>query len=161
MLRLAGERGGAPALAALAEAVYGVDYAALRFPGALDALARARTIGLTGVVTDGDPGFQRHKAHASGVAAAVEGRVLVTSRKDLELDDVALRFPADRYVVVDDKPAILGAVKTVFGDRATTVLVEQGRHARAAGAVEPPPDVRLPSIAAFRLPLPSAGEGGG
>ena len=163
MLRLGAGRGDASLLAAVADAVYGVDYATQRFPGALDALAHARSIGVPVLVTDGDPGFQRHKARASGIDAAVEGRVLVTSRKELELDDIALRFPAARYVVVDDKPAILASIKSTLGDRVTTVHIEQGRYAGDAGAAGPPPDVRLPSIAAFAgldaaslsLPAPS------
>ena len=149
MLRLGRERGDAALLAPLAEAVYGVDYAALLHPGALEALAHARTIGLPVVVTDGNPGFQRHKARAAGVETAVEGRVLVYAHKELELDDIRARHPADHYVVVDDKPSILGAMKAALGPLITTVHVEQGRYAREAGAVEPPPDLRLPSIAAF------------
>ena len=149
MLRLGRERGDATLLAPLAEAVYGVDYAALLHAGALEALAHARTIGLPVVVTDGNPGFQRHKARAAGVETAVEGRVLVYAHKELELDDIRARHPAEHYVVVDDKPSILGAMKAALGPLITTVHVEQGRYAREAGAVEPPPDLRLPSIAAF------------
>ncbi len=149
MLRLGRERGDASLLAPLAEAAYGVDYAALLYPGALDAIAHARTIGLPVLVTDGDPGFQRHKARAAGVETAVEGRVLVYAHKERELDDIRSRHPADHYVVVDDKPSILAAMKAALGPRVTTVHVEQGRYARAAGAVGPPPDLRLPSIGAF------------
>ena len=149
MLRLGRERGDASLLAPLAEAVYGVDYAGLLYPGALDAIAHARTIGLPVVVTDGHPGFQRHKARAAGIEAAVAGRVLVYAHKERELDDIRARFPAGHYVVVDDKPSIHAAFKTALRSRVTTVLVEQGRYAREAGAVEPPPDLRLPSIAAF------------
>ena len=149
MLRLGRERGDASLLPPLAQAVYGVDYAALLFPGAVDALAHARTLGLPVLVTDGDPGFQRHKARAAGVDAVVEGRVLVYARKERELDDIRARYPADDYVVVDDKPAIHAAIKAALGERVTTVLVEQGRYAREGEAVTPPPDLRLPSIAAF------------
>ena len=149
MLRLGRERDDAALLAPLAEAVYSVDYAALLHPGALEALAHARTIGLPVVLTDGDPGFQRHKARAAGVETAVEGRVLVYAHKERELDGIRARHPADHYVVVDDKPSILAAMKAALGAVITTVHVEQGRYAREAGAVEPPPDLRLPSIDAF------------
>ncbi len=149
MLRLGRERDDASLLAPLAEAVYGVDYAWLLYPGALDALRHASTIGLPVVVTDGHPGFQRHKARTAGIEAAVEGRVLVYAHKERELDEIRARFPADHYVVVDDKPAIHAAIKTALGERVTTVLVEQGRYARAGESIDPPPDVRLPSIAAF------------
>jgi FMN phosphatase YigB (HAD superfamily) len=149
MLRLGRERGDASLLPPLAEAIYGVDYAALLHRGALDALAKARSLGLPVLVTDGDPGFQRHKARAAGIDAAVEGRVLVYAHKERELDDIRARYPAGHYVVVDDKPAIHAAIKTALGERVTTVLVEQGRYAREGEAVTPPPDLRLPSIAAF------------
>ena len=149
MLRLGRERDDASLLAPLADAVYGVDYVGLLYPGALDALRHARTIGLPVVVTDGHPGFQRHKARAAGIEAAVEGRVLVYAHKERELDDIRARFPADHYVVVDDKPTIHAAIKGALGTRVTTVLVEQGRYAEAGEAVTPPPDLRLPSIAAF------------
>lgn len=148
MLRLGRERGDASLLPPLAQAVYGVDYAALLFPGALDALAHGRSLGLPVLVTDGDPGFQRHKARAAGIDAAVEGRVLVYAHKECELADIRARFPAGHYVVVDDKPSIHAAIKAALGERVTTVLVEQGRYARGE-ASPPPPDLRLPSIAAF------------
>lgn len=149
MLRLGRERGDASLLPPLAQSVYGVDYTALLFPGALDALTHARTLGLPVLVTDGDSGFQRHKARAAGIDAAVEGRVLVYARKERELDDIRARFPAGHYVAVDDKPPIHAALKAALGERVTTVLVEQGRYAREGEAVTPPPDLRLPSIAAF------------
>lgn len=149
MLRLGRERGDASLLPPLAQAVYGVDYAALVHPGALAAIAHARSLGLPVLVTDGDSGFQRHKARAAGIDAAVEGRVLVYAHKERELDDIGARFPADHYVVVDDKPAIHAAIKAALGERVTTVLVEQGRYAREGEAVTPPPDLQLPSIAAF------------
>lgn len=149
MLRLGRERGDASVLAPLAEAVYGVDYRSLLYPGALDALTHARGIGLPVVVTDGHPGYQRHKALAAGVSAAVEGRVLVYTDKTRELDDITARYPADHYVVVDDKPSVHAAFEAALGSRVTTVLVEQGRYAREGEAVTPPPDLHLPSIAAF------------
>ncbi|MDE2696687.1 MAG: HAD family hydrolase [Chloroflexota bacterium] len=149
MLRLGRERGDASVLPAVVEAVYGVDYRGLLYPGALDALTHARGIGLPVVVSDGHPGYQRHKALAAGVSAAVDGRVLVYADKTRELDDIRGRYLADHYVVIDDKPSVHAAIKAALGARVTTVLVEQGRYAREGEAVPPPPDLRLPSIAAF------------
>ncbi|MYD65363.1 MAG: HAD family hydrolase [Chloroflexi bacterium] len=149
MLRLGRERGDASVLAPLVDAVYGVDYRSLLYPGALDALTHARGIGLPVVVTDGHPGYQRHKALAAGVSAAVEGRVLVYDDKTREIEEITTRFPAGHYVVIDDKPSVHAAFKVALGPRVTTVLVEQGRYAREGEAVTPPPDLRLPSIAAF------------
>ncbi|MXZ46960.1 MAG: HAD family hydrolase [Chloroflexi bacterium] len=149
MLRLGRERRDTSVIAPLVEAVYGVDYRGLLYPGALAALTHALGVGLPVVVSDGHPGYQRHKALAAGVSAAVEGRVLVYADKTQELDDITARYPADHYVVIDDKPSVHAAVKAALGPRVTTVLVEQGRYAREGEAVTPPPDLRLPSIAAF------------
>jgi hypothetical protein len=51
------------------------------------------------------------------------------------LDDVQRRYPAEHYVLVDDKPRILAAVKKVWGDRVTTVLPRQGQYAHDAKAL--------------------------
>ena len=65
----------------------------------------------------------------------------------LELDDVERRYPADHYVVIDNKPRILNAVKRIWGERVTTVLPRQGRFANAADAGSfPPPDVTIERI---------------
>ncbi|MXZ63718.1 MAG: HAD family hydrolase [Chloroflexi bacterium] len=149
MLRLGREGGDASVLPPLVEAVYGVDYRGLLYPGALDALTHARGIGLPVVVSDGHPGYQRHKALAAGVSVAVEGRVHVYEDKTRELDDITTRYPSDHYVVIDDKPSVHAAIKAALSPRVTTVLVEQGRYAREGEALTPPPDLRLPSIAAF------------
>ncbi len=49
--------------------------------------------------------------------------------KERELDDVEQRYPADHYVLVDDKLRILTAVKRVWGARVTTVFPRQGHYA--------------------------------
>jgi FMN phosphatase YigB (HAD superfamily) len=99
------------------------------FPGALDALQAASHAGTTAILTDGDIVFQPRKIARAGLAKAVDGRVLVYIHKELQLDDVALRLPADHYVLVDDKLRILDAVKRVWGTKVTTVFVRQGHYA--------------------------------
>jgi hypothetical protein len=47
------------------------------------------------------------------------------------LDDVKGHYPAQRYVMVDDKPGILAAMKEVWGAQLTTVFAHQGHYARA------------------------------
>lgn len=149
--RLARETGEASLGEALSDAVWGFDYADCLFPGALEAVAHARGLGLPVIASDGDERFQRHKIAASGLEAAFEGRVLVFEHKERELDLIRARYPARRYVLIDDKPRVLAAVRSALGDLATTVLVEQGPYAGERVAEgEPPPDLRLPSIAAFR-----------
>ena len=149
--RLAGEGHGGAGLDALTEAVWGLDFAGCLFPGALDAVEHARGLGLPVIASDGDERFQRHKIEASGLEAAFEGRVLIFEHKERETEAIRARYPARRYVLIEDKPRILAAVKSALGDLVTTVLVEQGPYAgEGVAGGEPPPDVRLPSIAAFR-----------
>jgi FMN phosphatase YigB (HAD superfamily) len=99
------------------------------YPGALDVLARLRGWGPTVLLTDGDVVFQPRKVERSGLSKAVDSQVLIYIHKELALDDVAARYPAQHYVLVDDKPRILAAVKDAWGDRVTTVLPRQGQYA--------------------------------
>jgi FMN phosphatase YigB (HAD superfamily) len=99
------------------------------FPTSLDVIRHLRTLGPTVIFSDGDAVFQAHKVQSSGLFDAVEGRVLVYIHKERDLDDVAQRYPADHYVLVDDKPRVLGAVKDIWGSRVTTVCPRFGHYA--------------------------------
>ena len=147
--RFAREAGDAALGERVAAAVWGLDYAGCLFPGALEAVEHARNLGLPVIASDGDERYQRHKIEASGLAAAFGGRVLIFEHKERELDAIRASYPARRYVLIDDKPRILAAVKTALGELVTTVLVEQGPYALEAAEGAPSPDLRLPSIAAF------------
>lgn len=118
------------------------------FPGALDAVERCASLGRVVLLTDGDVVFQPRKVHRSGLFEAFGGNILVYVHKEQELDDVERRYPADRYVLVDDKVRILAAVKRTWGDRVTTVFPRQGHYARDAAEVarHPGPDVALDRI---------------
>jgi FMN phosphatase YigB (HAD superfamily) len=118
------------------------------FPAALAVLERLRTLGPTVILSDGDVVFQPRKVERSGLWDAVDGHVLIYVHKEHALDDVERRYPADHYVLVDDKPRILAAVKQVWGDRVTTVLPCQGSYAhdREALATFAPADVTIKSI---------------
>ena len=113
---------------------YLVDYpfANRLYPGALDVLERFREWGPTVILSDGDVVFQPRKVERSGIAEAVDGHVLIYIHKEASLADVERRYPADHYVLVDDKPRILAAVKEVWGDRVTTIFPRQGQYARDA-----------------------------
>jgi len=126
---------------------YLVDYpfANRLYPGALDVLERFRSWGPTVILSDGDVVFQPRKVERSGIAEAVDGRVLIYIHKERELDDVERRHPAQHYVLVDDKPRILAAVKEAWRDRVTTILPRQGQFARDAKAY-PPADVTVERI---------------
>ena len=100
------------------------------FPAAFDVLKRLGGFGPTVILSDGDVVFQPHKVERAGLADAVEGRVLIYIHKEEALDDVERRYPAEHYVVVDDKRRILAAVKQFWGERVTTVFARQGSYAR-------------------------------
>jgi FMN phosphatase YigB (HAD superfamily) len=115
----------------LAMSGYLIDYpfADRLFPAAVDVLKRLANFGPAVILSDGDVVFQPHKVERAGLAAAVAGRVLIYVHKEAALDDVERRFPAERYVVVDDKRRILAAVKQFWGERVTTVFARQGSYA--------------------------------
>ena len=138
---------------------YLVDYpfANRLYPGALDVLERFRTWGPTVILTDGDVVFQPRKVERSGIFEAVDGHVLIYIHKEEALDDVERRYPAQHYVIVDDKPWILAALKKAWGARVTTIFPRQGQYAGDAKAVaaHPPADLtveRIGDLLAHDLP---------
>jgi FMN phosphatase YigB (HAD superfamily) len=100
------------------------------------------------LLTDGDVVFQPRKIDRSGLYAALDGRVLIYVHKETELADVEARYPADHYVMVDDKLRILDAMKNIWGPRVTTVFVRQGHYALdpAILAANPPADLTVERI---------------
>ncbi len=76
----------------------------------LDVLERFRGWGPRVILSDGDVVFQPRKVERSVIAEAVEGHVLIYIHKELVLDDVERRYPAEHYVLVGDKIRILSAV---------------------------------------------------
>ena len=99
------------------------------FPNSLDVIEACRQKGQVVILTDGDVVFQPRKIERSGLFEAVEGNILIYIHKEQELHDVERRYPADRYVLVDDKLRILSAVKQAWGERVTTVFPRQGHYA--------------------------------
>ena len=119
------------------------------YPQALDVLRGLRARGRPVILTDGDVVFQPSKIERAGLWAAVNGDVLVYIHKEEMLDDVERRFPAERYVMIDDKIRILTAMKATWGARLTTVFVRQGHYAldTALVAKYPPADLTIERIA--------------
>ncbi len=118
------------------------------FPSVMPVLKHMRQFGPTVILSDGDVVFQPRKVERAGLAEAVDGRVLIYIHKEHALDDVARRFPAEHYVVVDDKLRILQAIKRSWGDRVTTVFVRQGSYAHDAKALATfsPADITIERI---------------
>ncbi len=83
--------------------------------------------------------------------------------KERELDDVERRYPAEHYVLVDDKLRILTAVKQIWGARVTTVFPRQGHYALdpKETAPYPPADIDIGRIGELLdCDLPSLIEAG-
>lgn len=118
------------------------------YPNALEVLKRLRSLGPTVILSDGDVVFQPRKVEHAGLANVVDGHVLIYIHKEEALDDVERRYPAEHYVLVDDKPRILEAVKQVWRERVTTVFPRQGSYAHDAKAIRtsPPADVTIERI---------------
>jgi FMN phosphatase YigB (HAD superfamily) len=121
----------------LAVSTYLINYpfANRLFPNSLDVIEKCSQSGTVVILTDGDVVFQPRKIERSGLFEAVGGNILIYVHKEYELADVERRYPAERYVLVDDKIRILSAIKNVWGDRVTTVFVKQGHYALDSGTV--------------------------
>ena len=137
-----------PDLLAMSEFLLEYPFAARLFPRALEAVAHLNTLGRPVVLSDGDIVFQPRKIQRSGIWDAVRGRVMIYLHKERVLDHMQQRYPAKHYVMVDDKPNLLAAMKSVLKDRLTTVFVRQGHYALAAqsNSVDPAPDMTIERI---------------
>ena len=83
--------------------------------------------------------------------------MLIYLHKEQMLQSVERRYPAEHYVMIDDKLRILTAMKSVWGQRLTTVFPRQGHYAHDPRelAAWPRADVTLGSIAEL-VELPDA-----
>lgn len=113
------------------------------YPGALDVIRHLRRWGPTVILSDGDVVFQPRKVQRSGLWDAVEGRVLIYIHKEEMLEAVEQRYPARRYVMVDDKLRILAAMKRIWGKRLTTIFPRQGHYALDPGNIAAYPSADL------------------
>ena len=118
------------------------------YPHALDAVKHVQQWGTVVILSDGDAVFQPRKVERSGLWHLFDNRVLIYIHKEQELDDVRRLYPADHYVLIDDKLRILSAVKKFWGDSVTTVFPKQGHYALDSKVVAeyPPADIELARI---------------
>ncbi len=127
-----------------------VDYpfAERLYAGALDAVKHVQQWGAAVILSDGDAVFQPRKVERSGLWQAVDSRVLIYIHKERELQYVERLYPADHYVLIDDKLRILAAVKKIWGERVITVFAKQGHYALDPQilAEYPPADIELARI---------------
>jgi FMN phosphatase YigB (HAD superfamily) len=124
-------------------------FADLLYPRALEVVRHAQGFGLPVVLSDGDVVFQPWKVKRSGLLDAFAGRALIYIHKETMLDEVERQYPADHYVLIDDKVRILSAIKGVWGPRVTTVFPRQGHYAADRDSVKryPAADVTVDAIA--------------
>jgi len=137
-----------PDLLAMSEFLLEYPFTARLFPRALEAVAHLNTLGRPVVLSDGDIVYQPRKIQRSGIWDAVAGRVMIYLHKERVLDHMQQRYPAEHYVMVDDKPNLLAAMKSTLGGKLTTVFVRQGHYALApqSKSVDPAPDMIIERI---------------
>jgi len=118
------------------------------FPEALDVVEHVKPWGPAVILSDGDVVFQPRKVERSGLFEAVDGHVLIYVDKEQELDDVEQWYPAEHYMLIDDKLRILTAVKQRWGRRVTTIFPRQGHYAHDPQVLSsyPPADMSLSCI---------------
>lgn len=119
-----------PHLLTLSRFLLNYPFAERLFPQAREVVRHVSQWAQAVILSDGDVVFQPRKIDRSGLFEVVEGHVLIYIHKERELDDVEQRYPAEHYVLVDDKLRILTAVKAYWGPRVTTVFARQGHYAR-------------------------------
>jgi hypothetical protein len=137
-----------PGLLTVSRFLVNYPFATRLYPDSLDAVEHVKQWGDAVILSDGDVVFQPLKVERSGIFEAVEGKALIYIHKEQELDDVEQRYPAEHYVLVDDKVRILTEVKKIWGPRVTTVFPRQGHYALDAKLVAsfPPPDLTIERI---------------
>jgi FMN phosphatase YigB (HAD superfamily) len=131
-----------PLLLEMSDFLLEYPFASLLYPQSLAAISHLSGIGRPVVLSDGDVVFQPRKIKHAGIWSAVDGAVLIYIHKEKVLDHVQRRYPASHYVVIDDKPNLLAAMKSQLQEKLTTVFVRQGHYALAPGSnsIQPKPD---------------------
>src|ERR1041385_5825171 len=137
-----------PGLLTVSHFLVNYPFATRLYPDSLDAVEHVKQWGEAVILSDGDVVFQPLKVERSGIWETVEGKVLIYIHKEQELEDVERRYPADHYVLIDDKIRILTAVKKIWGQRVTTVFPRQGHYAHDSTLVAgfPAADVTVERI---------------
>jgi FMN phosphatase YigB (HAD superfamily) len=137
-----------PKLLAVSYFMINYPFANRLYPESLDAVEHAKELGRAAILSDGDVVFQPRKVDRSGLYDIFDGHVLIYVHKEAELADVEAKYPAEHYVMVDDKVRLLTAMKKYWGKRVTTVFPRQGHYAfdEKLVAQYPKPDIALERI---------------
>ena len=141
-----------PPLLQLATFILEYPFAEHLYPHALDAIAHFKTMGLPAILSDGDMVLQPRKVQRAGLWQATDGQVAIYLHKQRRLEAVQRRWPADHYVMVEDKPKLLAEMKQQMGKALTTVFVRQGHYAieQQLSHDEHEPDIIIERISDLR-----------
>lgn len=126
-----------------------LSFADFLYPRVIETIAYLQSLGTVAILSDGDQVFQPRKIRESGLEAAVHHNVMICVHKEHELNRVFANYPADLYVMIDDKARILSALEEASPSRFTTVFVLQGHYA-TEGEYVPAPDFVIQHIADLR-----------
>lgn len=138
-------------VSSVSSVLYGFPFSECVYPDTFAVIQHLKSLGTAVILSDGDQMFQRHKIRSAGLEAAVDGNVLVYVHKEHNTSEILKRFPADRYVMVDDKARIHAAMRAALGQRVVTVMVCQGHYAQDPAHHEyPEPDVTVEGIGGLR-----------
>ncbi len=135
-----------PTLGQLRDIVMEYPFGRRLYPESLATLHSIKSYALPAIVSDGDSIYQPYKIASSGLAAAVDWRVLVFMHKEDHLEDIFVRWPGPFYVMVDDKRHILDATKQRYPERFVTVHIRQGHYGNAPERTSFMPDITINSI---------------
>ncbi len=135
-----------PALLQMSAWLLDYPFAERLYPHALETIAHLRTLGKPVILSDGDVVFQPRKIARSGLWDACRGEVLIYRHKQHRWASIERRYPASHYVMVDDKPELLASMRQHLGARLSTVFVQQGHYAAAAGTDYPAADLEIARI---------------
>jgi FMN phosphatase YigB (HAD superfamily) len=137
-----------PGLLTVSHFMVNYPFATRLYPDSLDAVEHVKQWGKAVILSDGDVVFQPLKVERSGIGETVDNNVLIYIHKEHELDDVEKRYPAEHYVLIDDKLRILNEVKKIWGEKVTTVFPRQGHYAHDPKILSslPPSDLTIERI---------------
>lgn len=119
---------------ALAEVFMRFPFQDFIYPDALQTIAFLKERGSVVILSDGDAVFQVSKIIRAGLADFAEGQVLVYPHKEEHLPEITAAFPADHYLLIDDKPTVIDRVTkraTELNGSLATIWVRQGKYAAA------------------------------
>ena len=119
---------------ALAELFMQFPFQEYIYPDARETVDFLKSLGPVVILSDGDSLFQSTKVNRAGLAEMVDGHALIYAHKEEHLVEIGAAFPADRFLLIDDKPKVIERFTTRAHELKRpleTVFVRQGKYAAA------------------------------